>query len=128
MHGQEFFAEVKNYAVVGDQPGEYEEYLAKCYRAYSLMPARCDHFMWLTWHPFSQSKWPQLCSVESVTAAVTKFQARCGGENPDSELCKQVADRLWLIVLSSKQEGLTIESEDLDLVISRQRARLAAFT
>ena len=43
FHGQEFFAEVKEYNSVGDQPRLYDEYLAKCYRAYVVLPARCDH-------------------------------------------------------------------------------------
>lgn len=52
--GQEFFAEVK-YSDVGDQADAHDEYLAKGYRAFASLPARCDHFFWLTWHPFSQS-------------------------------------------------------------------------
>ena len=43
------------YSRVGSQPEEYKEYLAKCYRTTRLhrMPY---HFMWITWHPFSQTK------------------------------------------------------------------------
>src|SRR4051794_36719201 len=51
IHGQEFLAEIKNYSAASDQGNLYTEYLAKCYRAFQEMPARCDHFMWLTRHP-----------------------------------------------------------------------------
>ncbi len=113
LDGQEFFAEVKKYSVVGDQAAEYDEYLAKCYRAFEVLPARCDHFFWVTWHPFSQSKWPQLCQESEVRSAVMKHRERCLGSideeaaqaKVDSRRCAEVARRLWLVVLSEKQGG-----------------------
>lgn len=124
FHGQEFYAEVKKYSTVGNQPGEYEEYLAKCYRAFSLLPARCDHFFWITWHPFSQTKWQRLCGPDEVESAVKAHSAKCLGDSSLSrEMCETVADRLWLIVLSDRQEELTIEEADLDHVIALQRSR-----
>lgn len=131
LNGQEFFAEVKKYSQVGEQPAMYDEYLAKCYRAYALMPNRCDHFFWLTWHPFSLNRWAQLCVASSVRAAVVSHREKCLGESNletaesavDDELCSAVADRLWLIVLSDKQEQLVVEDEDLDVVFARQRGR-----
>jgi hypothetical protein len=129
MEGEEFFAEVKKYSVVGEQPAHYGEYLAKCYRAYSVLPQRCDHFFWITWHPFSQKKWNALCSGEEVRKAVFNHSAKCLGEATmsaaepivDAATCATVAERLWLIVLSDKQEDLVIEDDHLDAVFARQR-------
>jgi hypothetical protein len=133
LQGQEFFAEVKKYSGVGDQPTLYEEYLAKCYRAYSLLPSRCDHFFWLTWHPFSQTKWNALCSDGKVLDAVLKQREKSLGEADleaakalvDSNTCASVADRLWLIVLSDKQEDLVVEDQHLDAVFAGQRSATA---
>jgi hypothetical protein len=129
LAGQEFFAEVKKYGTVGDQPALHDEYLAKCYRAYSEMPNRCDHFFWLTWHPFSQTKWTQLCSAPEVRRAVVTHGERALGE-PDFEraqeavdesVCEAIADRLWLIVLCDKQEELVVEDQYLGAVFNLQR-------
>ena len=70
VHGQEFFAEVKRYTNASDQGSLYREYLAKCYCAYQCSPARCDHFMWITWHPFSVTRWTRLCTAKEVEDAV----------------------------------------------------------
>ncbi|WP_433524387.1 hypothetical protein ACQPZ2_04280 [Nocardia pseudovaccinii] len=43
--GQMFLAEVKNYTNDNGQGPMYEEFLAKCYRAYGLRPQYCDHFI-----------------------------------------------------------------------------------
>jgi hypothetical protein len=130
LNGQEFFAEIKKYSQVGSQPEMYSEYLAKCYRAYSEMPTRCDHFFWVTWHPFSQSKWPTLCTAAEVKASVLAHSSRCFGE-PDAaaaaglvnaQTCDEVAKRLWLIVLSDKQEELALQEELLEMVWAKQKA------
>lgn len=129
VNGQEFFAEVKKYSDVGNQASEYGEYLAKCYRAYSLLANRCDHFFWLTWHPFSQTKWNELCSAAEVRKAVLTHREKCLGESDepaaeaviDDVVCAAVASRLWLIVLADKQEDLVVEDAHLDAVFALQR-------
>lgn len=130
-HRQEFFAEIKNYSDAHDQGTLYTEYLAKCYRALKLMPARCDHFMWLTWHPFSVKKWADLCSAKEVQRAVIENRERCLGIEKqaeaevavDARLCEEVASRLWLIVLSEKQETLVIDEVDRQHVVLKQMER-----
>ena len=129
LDGQEFFAEVKKYSGVGDQPALYDEYLGKCYRAYELMPSRCDHFFWVTWHPFSQTKWTELCDEAEVRSAVLKHRGKCLGEADlnaaekivDSGRCAAVAERLWLVVLSDRQEELIVEDDYLDAVLALRR-------
>jgi hypothetical protein len=132
LNGQEFFAEVKRYYTVGDQAGLYDEYLAKCYTAYSSLPSRCDHFFWLTWHPFSQSKWNDLCKEVEVRKAVLNHREKCLGETDlpaaqamvDASICTAVAERLWVIVLSDKQETLVVEDAHLDAVFALQRKKI----
>ena len=109
-----FYGEVKKYTGVGAQAAEYSEYLAKCYRA-TCLHKRPYHFMWITWHPFSQGKWGQLCTAAEVREAVlTHKSAYCGDDiDIDADLCEALADRLWLIVLSDRQEGLSMSNEML---------------
>ncbi len=124
VDGKEFFAEVKKYSNASDQGSLYESYLAKCYQAYMSMPYRCDHFMWITWHPFSLGKWKDLCSVSEVASAVAKYSALViNGDEPDPHDLKAVADRLWMFVLSDRQESLVIEADYIDTVISLRRKR-----
>lgn len=131
FHGQEFVAEVKNYTTAGDQGQLYPEYLAKCYCAFTQAASRLDHFIWLTWHPFSVTGWGSLCDSTTVQDAVISYRVKSLGEADqtranrllDLDICRSVADRLWLIVLSRKQEELVIEDEDLDIVHAQQRKR-----
>ena len=100
----------------------YVEYLAKCYRALATNPARCDNFMWLTWAPFSVTKWDRLLSPEEVEDAVRLHQARAvdGGSEVDPRMCRMVADRLWLIVLSDRQERLVVSLEHRALITAHR--------
>ncbi len=109
-----FYGEVKKYSDVGLQPAEYVEYLAKCYRA-TLVHGHPYHFMWITWHPFSQKKWSRLCTAQEVRDALIAHKAKYCGEDEDidEKRCDDLASRLWLIVLSDRQEGLSMSDEML---------------
>lgn len=103
-----FYGEVKKVSSEANQAQKYREYLAKCYRAaiHSAMP---HHFMWITWHPFAQTSWTRLCTADEVSAAVSTHQATyCGADDVDHQICKELAERLWLIVLSDRQETLSM--------------------
>lgn len=120
--GDLFQAEIKrNLKGVGKQPGQYREYLAKCYRALEVKPDMCDHFMWITWHPFSQTRWTKLCTASMVRECTRQYARKALGSkdaSPDTDQCKKVAERLWVIVLCERQETL--------LLSPAQLARLAA--
>lgn len=125
LNGQMFLAEVKFYlSGASDQGTLYREYLAKCYRAYVSRPERCDNFMWITWTPFLVSKWSALCSAKEVESAVVEHRERALNVTDetqahaaiDLEACTKVADRLWLIVLSERQEQLVISKQHRGLI------------
>jgi hypothetical protein len=119
LHGQMFLAECKHYQRPHDQGSKYVEYLAKCYRARQCSPERCDNFMWITWAPFSVEKWNVLLDHTEVKKAVLRHYVKALGVEDirqaatalDVALCADVADRLWLIVLSRKQEALVVSPE-----------------
>jgi hypothetical protein len=122
--GHSFLAECKKYSTVGNQPVEYSEYLAKCYVAYQDHPKWADHFMWITWHPFNINRWANLCSEETIEKGVIDQRQRVFGTDDESQakacihgdVVKSVADRLWVVVLSDKQEKLVIPREHLALI------------
>jgi hypothetical protein len=123
FHNKNFYAEVKKYASAGDQGTEYKKYLGKCYLALQQQPAMCDHFMWITWAPFSITKWPRLRTADYVSECVSAHAARVLGDKnakPDQAACEAVADRLWLIVLSDRQEELRLTEEERGRVIQHR--------
>lgn len=109
-----FCAEVKNYAQPSDQGTQFDEFLAKCYVAAQAQHHLSDHFMWITWAPFRANSWSILNSSGQVETAVLQHSSRVFGTSDteearellDAELAQSVAERLWLIVLSDKQETL----------------------
>jgi hypothetical protein len=132
FENQMFLAECKKYTVVGNQPSHYREYLAKCYVARDQNKAITDHFMWITWHPFLVESWRNLCSAEEVRKSVVSQRHRVFGANfqeqdafsaTDDKLCQDVAERLWLLVLSDRQEGLVITDRHRGLIISHDVER-----
>jgi hypothetical protein len=120
LAGKEFFAESKFYKEPGDQGTSYREYLAKCYRAYSSLPNRCDVFMWITWSPFLVQSWPKLRTPAFVREAVVQHAERVfgagGAEEISDETCTEVANRLWLFVMSEELERLVLTADHRSVV------------
>jgi len=112
----------------------YSEYLAKCYVARLLRPDRCDNFMWITWSAFGTTVWSDLMSVERVRKAVLGEYERALGvdDSADAEskisndLCADVANRLWIIVLSERQEKHLVLTAEHQGLIRRHIAEEAA--
>ncbi len=122
--GQMFYAEVKAYASPSDLGTHYSEFLAKCYVAYLDKPTICDNFMWLSWSPHSITQWPNLMTAQYVRTHVLNHHERVFGTTTkadaesliDEEALSEVAKRLWLIVLSDKQETLVMSREHRGLI------------
>lgn len=130
---QEFLAESKNYANANNQNSMYNEYLAKCYVARQLRPDRCDNFMWITWAAFGTTVWSDLMSADRVRKAVLNECRRALAVEPnDAEskindsLCADVASRLWVIVLSERQEKHLVLSAEHQGLIRKHVAEEAA--
>jgi hypothetical protein len=112
--GHQFSAEVKCYSKEHKQPEMYRRFLAQCYVALAERPYLCDHLMWITWAPFNSSVWHEHCTEGKVRQAVIEHRHLVLGTESadeattliDDERVKAVADRLWLIVITEKQERL----------------------
>uniref|UniRef100_UPI0031DEF4F1 hypothetical protein n=1 Tax=Streptomyces hawaiiensis TaxID=67305 RepID=UPI0031DEF4F1 len=119
-----FMAECKKYSRPGDQGTHYLSYLAKCYVILSQQPQAAEHFMWITWCPFNANDWNKLLTEEWIIRALEKHATDIFGEvTPqelstviDRDIVAEVANRLWMIVLSEKQETLVITREHRALI------------
>lgn len=122
VDGQLFYAEVKKYSASADLSQHYGSFLAKCYVAYSDAPRYADNFMWVSWAPHSATRWADLTTVAEVRKSVLAnanrlFPSESNVEQLiDDEVCAAVADRLWLLILSDRQEGLVPSREHLGLI------------
>jgi len=128
--GHFFMAEVKNYYAALDQGTLYDDWLAKCYVVRKQQPVLADHFMWITWAPFRIGDWPDLMTADIVRKALRgkANKKRVFNAEPDDDidsvidesLVAEVVDRLWLIVLSEKQERLVISAEHRSWITMRE--------
>lgn len=124
FEGQMFFAESKNYDAPSDLASHYDQFLAQCYVAFQEREAYCDHFIWIAWSPHSITRWPELRSEDAVRDGVIKHRLRVFDEENkadaaamiDADTVTAVAERLWLIILSEKQERLVISAEHRGII------------
>ncbi|TKA11779.1 hypothetical protein [Actinacidiphila oryziradicis] len=128
--GDMFCAEVKNYQHASDQGTQFDEFVAKCYIACQTGHLLSDHLMWITWAPFRANSWAQLDSPKHVESAVLQHRDRVFGTDDMAvarsrmapEVVEMVADRLWLIVLSEKQETL-VPLKDWEAIVAAELIR-----
>lgn len=131
FNGQLFYAEVKKYSTPSNLGQHYRAFLAKCYVTYQKVPKFADHFMWVSWTPHGTSKWASLTSADEVHAAVVEHAARIfpAGTDVDAavdeDACLAVAERLWVLILSDKQETLVPAVEHLGLIHAHELQKAA---
>lgn len=129
--GQLFYAEVKKYATSADLGSHYQSFLAKCYVAYSTAPKFTDNFMWVSWAPHAATRWSDLTTAAEVRKAVLANAARVFPEGADASglldeaTCEAVAERLWILILSDRQEGLVPAVEHLGLIHQHEMRKAA---
>lgn len=115
LHQTKLYAEVKKYSSDGDQATLYRKYAADCY--FALLFHGLDYplqFLWITWHPFSQTTWTRLCGdALFVREAVSSHVEHLAGIAIDDAVCQSVAERLWVIVLCDKQESALVPSPEM---------------
>ena len=121
-----FVAEVKNYSSDSDLGSHFDKFLAQCYHVFEHHSRWVNQFMFLTWNPFRATSWQKLCDTDSIVkACVANGKRLFDLDDPDEakgkidmDLVRQLADRLWLVVLSEKQEKLLISDEERALIVS----------
>ena len=134
---QLFVAEVKKYNTPGDQGTLYDDWLAKCYVTRRDHVRLASQFMWITWHPFRVTDWADLTKPLSIAKGLLADKNRKRIFNTDEDavanklidvnIINDVAGRLWIVVLSDKQESLVISPDDRALIVA-QRIKEASLT
>jgi len=130
FENQIFSAEVKMYKADHGQLAKYRTFLAHCYVALGSNRLMCDHLMWITWAPFGSSMWQEIRTPDFVRAAVLEERQRIFGTADlaqataeiDEDRVKAVSERIWIIILSRKQEKL-IPLNDWVAVVEAHLAR-----
>ena len=118
-HQRPAAVEVKAYSTVGGQAAEYIEFLANAYSttAWEIATLGEDtgtEFIWVTTHPFSQSKWADLTSRGEVAKAVETHSEWLGEDHKvDEDLLVKVASRLWLLVRHERESEISLTSSEL---------------
>lgn len=119
LHQQSFLVECKKYS--NDNQGEhFDKFLAQSYVTLKTYPQLADHFLWITWHPFRVTTWNDLAKEDKIRAALLKEKSRIFGNVSDQDALAEIdpvivtdlVDRVWVVVLSDKQETLVISRED----------------
>lgn len=116
---QSFLVECKKYA--NDNQGtEFDKFLAQSYVTLQKYPHLADNFLWITWTPFRIKKWSELYSTSAIKTAILAEKERIFGTvssveaqgEIDHEIVEDLAKRIWVIVLSDRQETLVISRDD----------------
>ncbi|HEY0260903.1 MAG TPA: hypothetical protein VGC18_13750 [Lacisediminihabitans sp.] len=119
FHQEGFLVESKKYS--WDSQGEpFDKFLAQSYVTLRDSPALAQHFMWITWTPFRIKTWNANTNAASVAKALIANGERVfDSTDPDvitsktdANIVNDLVSRLWVIVLSDRQESLVISKED----------------
>lgn len=125
--------ECKKYSVVGGQADEFREFLAIAYSdtAHTLRDVGVDaerEYMWVTTHPFSQSKWPKLHTLAHLRECVEEHaDLRRKQEDLeqhhaiDDDVLATVANRIWVMVVGQKQIDIRLSRDELSVVSLKLR-------
>lgn len=112
--------ECKKYTTAGGQAAEFREFLAIAYSAtkHAIDTKGSDEqreFMWVTFHPFSVSKWSDLLTLTFMKQCIEEFPDLLNGEDVDEELLAVVATRTWVMVVGQRQVGIRLTKEELSI-------------
>lgn len=132
LDGQSFLAEVKNYDKERDLPDHFRAFLAKCYVALDVRPTACDNFLWISWAPFQAQQWDKHTTHANVVKALlhkANLNLVFGvdgideaAEMIDHERANLVANRVWLLTLSHRQDDFHLLDEHYKQVVAAATA------
>lgn len=128
---QFFLAECKQYKEASDQGTHYDKFLAQSYVTLMGNHRIADHFMWVTWAPFRIGKWSRQSDPDAIKTAILLEDNRArifgagvseeeAAELIDEDVVQRLAEMMWIIVLSDRQERLVISEEDRGVLLKRR--------
>ena len=118
--------ECKKYSDVGGQAAGYREFLAVAYAstAHVIETMKGDaerEFLWVTYHPFSQSRWKELLTVSHLRECVEEHSSLLNGAKIDDDLLATVAGRIGVMVVGQRQIDLRMTKIEMSLVSAHLR-------
>ena len=121
-NSREVYVENKDYSSSNNLYAQYLEFLAHAYsataRTIKATSDRKAEFMWVTTHPFQVTQWTQLSSHQEVLKALQQHPEVLGEDDePDEELARTVADRIWVLVLNKRQLEISLTTEEVGKVL-----------
>jgi hypothetical protein len=128
--------ESKHYKTVGGQAAGFQEFLAIAYsttaRELETIGDTRREYMWVTYHPFAQTLWPKLTKKGNIRKALENYP-RFLGQAPNEpegtyrdvneDVVDLLADRLWVLVFSHKQEKLMLSPKELSKVFAQLKRK-----
>jgi hypothetical protein len=110
--------ECKRYSSPG---GQFNEYLRLLAIAYSTAlweiaqygKCRVRNYIWVTYHPFSLSNWPQLETHQTVRQGIEANPDLAGDGEIDDDMVRTIAERVMVLVFNEKQENLSLTRQEL---------------
>lgn len=112
--------ECKKYTTVGHQGAEFRRFLAIAYSSTAKKIAEVGvdwerDFMWVTFHPFSQTNWKKLLTVAHLRACLEKNKDLLDDKPIDDDLLAKIAARIWVMVVEKKQVEIRLTKQELAL-------------
>jgi hypothetical protein len=110
------FIECKNVEDAAGQGAEFVEFLARAYSATKKVISDVGNdpryeFMWATTCPWKGTGFRQVASRDALSAAVATHiggDIIPAGHEPDADLITEIAKRIWVWVVSDRQEDMSI--------------------
>lgn len=118
--------ECKKYTTVGGQADGYREFLAVAYAntAHIINTMSGDaerEFLWVTYHPFSQTRWNELLTVSHLRGCIEQYAALLNGAKINDDLLATVAQRIGVMVVGQRQVDLRLTKDEAGLALHHLR-------
>lgn len=118
--------ECKKYTTVGGQADAYREFLAVAYAStvHTMGTMGQDEerdFLWVTYHPFSQTKWSKLLTLKHLRGCVQQYDSLLDGTDIDDDVLALVATRISVMVVGQRQVDLRLSKDEAGLALLHLR-------
>ncbi|MEJ7742886.1 MAG: hypothetical protein WKF73_10235 [Nocardioidaceae bacterium] len=118
--------ECKKYTTVGGQAESYREFLAVAYantvHTINSMGGDAERqFLWVTYHPFSQTRWNELETMTHLRECVEEYDTLLKGAKIDDDLLAKVAKRISVMVVGQRQVDLRLTKDEAGLALHHLR-------
>lgn len=113
------YIEAKRYSKQKSQYPEFQKFQAIAYSNTALeMKKNNGHsrkalFLWVTYHPFNLDNWSELQTYHHMVKSLKAHPTYLNGEEIDTTLAQEVADRVSVLVFNDRQEAWTLTREEL---------------